>query len=263
MDTDTIGGFPIIDPNCKGCGKPLTIDNAWMADGCPCNTALGVNSMNETRWRLLMELQQTQSRQLQNGDYVAWCRYTATTIITCDSDAENAFRVYRRTDDPDTMAKFCRMSDCLDNIRKILDVSDYASRLNRLQAIRDLINFDLPDTPNSLIPTLQAELDECRTYHEPRIAELERLALECQHRNADLCIVIGDIEQCRCMEGDSIAVLCDNPEAETAETQAVVEACGDYTGYEPQRFYGRTWSEALHEAANCARRHYSDNDEHE
>lgn len=61
---DVIGGFPVIDPNCQGCGKPLSVENAWMTDGCPCNTQLGVNSMNETRWRLLMELQQRQSHEL-------------------------------------------------------------------------------------------------------------------------------------------------------------------------------------------------------
>lgn len=65
MDADVIGGFPYADPNCKGCGAPLTLENAWMADGCPCNTALGVNSMNETRWRLLMQLQQQQSRRIE------------------------------------------------------------------------------------------------------------------------------------------------------------------------------------------------------
>lgn len=65
MKCDVIGGFDVVDPNCLGCGKPLTIENAWMTDGCPCNTPLGVNSMNETRWRLLMELQQQQSRELE------------------------------------------------------------------------------------------------------------------------------------------------------------------------------------------------------
>lgn len=58
METDIIGGFPYADPYCKGCGKPLTLEHAWMTDGCPCNHVLGVNSMNETRWRLLMLLQQ-------------------------------------------------------------------------------------------------------------------------------------------------------------------------------------------------------------
>ena len=62
FETDTIGGFPIVSANCLGCGKPLLVENAWMTDGCPCNTTLGVNSMNETRWRLLMDLQQRQSR---------------------------------------------------------------------------------------------------------------------------------------------------------------------------------------------------------
>ena len=32
-----------------------------------------------------------------DDDYVAWCRYAKRTIVTCDSDAEGAFRVYRRS----------------------------------------------------------------------------------------------------------------------------------------------------------------------
>ncbi len=64
---DIIGGFPQVDPNCKGCGKPLTVANAWMTDGCPCNTNLGINSQNETRWRLLMELQQQQARSIERA----------------------------------------------------------------------------------------------------------------------------------------------------------------------------------------------------
>lgn len=78
-DVDTIGGFPFADPNCKGCGQPLTVENAWITDGCPCNTELGVNSMNETRWRLLMELQQKQARRVElyrkhdMGHLFCWC----------------------------------------------------------------------------------------------------------------------------------------------------------------------------------------------
>lgn len=64
LTTDTIGGFPIVSPDCLGCGKPLLLENAWSTDGCLCNSPLGVNSMNETRWRLLMQLQQDQSRAL-------------------------------------------------------------------------------------------------------------------------------------------------------------------------------------------------------
>jgi hypothetical protein len=164
MQADVIGGFEVVRPDCRGCGSALTVENAWMTDGCPCNSPLGVNSMNETRWRLLMELQQRQAR----------------------------------------------------------------------------------------------ELEECQKYHAPRIAELERLNIEAQNRIGDVLVVIGDIEQCRCVEGDSITILCDNPEADDANKQSAVEASGDYTGYEPQRFYGRTWEAALHEAANAARRHYSE-----
>lgn len=53
------------NPNCCGCGKPLEIDNAWMEDGCPCNTPRGVNDLNKTRWRLLHDLQQAQSRHAE------------------------------------------------------------------------------------------------------------------------------------------------------------------------------------------------------
>ncbi len=66
IDADVIGGFPFSDPNCKGCGKELAIENAWMTDGCPCNHVLGINSMNETRWRLLMRLQQLQSFKIES-----------------------------------------------------------------------------------------------------------------------------------------------------------------------------------------------------
>lgn len=67
MNADYIGNFPKVDPNCAGCGKPLVIENAWMTDGCPCNTPLGVNNDNETRWRLLMQLQQQQSFGLSDA----------------------------------------------------------------------------------------------------------------------------------------------------------------------------------------------------
>lgn len=64
-ESDVIGGFFIAETACRGCGSPLLLENAWMTDGCPCNSELGVNSMNETRWRLLMELQQKQARELE------------------------------------------------------------------------------------------------------------------------------------------------------------------------------------------------------
>ena len=65
LDSATIGGFNYANPNCAGCGQPLTLENAWMTDGCPCNTTLGVNSMNQTRCRPLLELQQKQARELE------------------------------------------------------------------------------------------------------------------------------------------------------------------------------------------------------
>jgi hypothetical protein len=93
---------------------------------------------------------------------------------------------------------------------------------------------------------------------QKRIDELERLNLEAQSRNGDLCMLIGHIEQCRAVEGDSVTILCDNPEADSAETQGAVEVCGGYTGYELQRFYGKTWEEAIATAARVAQRHYAE-----
>lgn len=39
-----------------------------------------------------------------------------------------------------------QLSDCLDDVRKILDERTYASRLNQLEAIRAAITMDLPET---------------------------------------------------------------------------------------------------------------------
>jgi hypothetical protein len=53
-----------VSPDCAGCKRPLTIDNAWMTDGCPCNHPAGINDANLTRWHLLHDLQQRQSHEL-------------------------------------------------------------------------------------------------------------------------------------------------------------------------------------------------------
>jgi hypothetical protein len=38
---------------CQGCGKELIRENAWMEDGCPCNSPKGCNRGNQTisDWR--------------------------------------------------------------------------------------------------------------------------------------------------------------------------------------------------------------------
>jgi hypothetical protein len=36
-------------------------------------------------------------------NYVAWCRYTGRSIVTCDSDSDGAFRVYRHADSADRL----------------------------------------------------------------------------------------------------------------------------------------------------------------
>lgn len=59
--TDSICGFPTYKPYCLGCKAPLLLEHAWMSEGCPCNSKAGCNTINGTRWRLLRDLQQQQS----------------------------------------------------------------------------------------------------------------------------------------------------------------------------------------------------------
>lgn len=77
-----IGGFPVVQSICMGCGKTLLLENAWMTDGCPCNSVLGVNSMNETRWLLLMQLQQSQARELIDS-------IRATLLVNFGADSKH------------------------------------------------------------------------------------------------------------------------------------------------------------------------------
>jgi len=60
MTTDT--------PNCAGCGEPLLLKNAWMYDGCPCNSPSGVNDDNLRRWKLLWQLQQQGARRYEQAE---------------------------------------------------------------------------------------------------------------------------------------------------------------------------------------------------
>ena len=93
-----------------------------------------------------------------------------------------------------------------------------------------------------------------------RLAELERLLKASQEREADAIGIIGDIEQIRSVEANSVTILCDNPEADDIEKQSAVEACGDYTGWETVRYHGKDWVEALHKAANASRSSYASED---
>ncbi len=101
---DIIGGFPVATPNCIGCGKPLLRENAWMTDGCPCNSSLGVNSVNETRWRLLMQLQQQQSNEIERlkrpskANIQSACELATTGLQPTPSADNITFMVTLRAD---------------------------------------------------------------------------------------------------------------------------------------------------------------------
>lgn len=46
-------------------------------------------------------------------------------------------------------------------------------------------------------------------------------------------------------EGNSVEVLCDDPEAETRDRQTAVICNCDFTDWHPQRFYGATPLDAI------------------
>lgn len=62
--------------------------------------------------------------------------------------------------------------------------------------------------------------------------------------NAAVAFCIA-LDALRSDEGHSVEILCDNPEADSVDTQCAVDVCGDWTNWEPKRFYGRSPLEAI------------------
>jgi hypothetical protein len=65
--------------------------------------------------------------------------------------------------------------------------------------------------------------------------------------------IIDNINQIRSTEGNSVTIVCDNPDADSVDEQAAVAAIGDFTRWEEKRWYGRTWADALQKAADESR----------
>lgn len=60
--------------------------------------------------------------------------------------------------------------------------------------------------------------------------------------------IVAMINRLRGEEGHSLAILCDNPEAESADSQTGVEVCADWTDWKERRFLARSWGLALRDA---------------
>jgi hypothetical protein len=60
-----------------------------------------------------------------------------------------------------------------------------------------------------------------------------------------------DIDYLRKNEGDSIEIICDNPEAESRDKLTAVDVTGDWTDYSPRRFYGPDPAGATRDAATA------------
>lgn len=69
--------------------------------------------------------------------------------------------------------------------------------------------------------------------------------------------VEGGIVECinilRYEEGDSVTILCDNPDPARAEDNNAIECVGDWTFWRTQRYSGRTLLEALQKAVRAKR----------
>lgn len=59
------------------------------------------------------------------------------------------------------------------------------------------------------------------------------------------------VESLRALEGDTVTLICDNPDFNGQPNNAV-ECCGDWTGWDERRFTGGNILEAL-QAARAAR----------
>jgi hypothetical protein len=57
------------------------------------------------------------------------------------------------------------------------------------------------------------------------------------------------IETLRAEEGDSITILCDDPEATTGKDRMAVECIGNWTNWRTKRYYGDSVNECLRNAA--------------
>ncbi len=56
------------------------------------------------------------------------------------------------------------------------------------------------------------------------------------------------IEQLRADEGDSVTILCDDPEADSRDKRLAVECCGAWTDWRELRFYGESVLQCLAKA---------------
>ena len=66
-------------------------------------------------------------------------------------------------------------------------------------------------------------------------------------------IVKSDIDVLRSGEGESVTILCDNPEAD-ANKRCSIEVIGSWTSWADRRFTGATWMQAVSRAAELKRK---------
>lgn len=60
--------------------------------------------------------------------------------------------------------------------------------------------------------------------------------------------ICGAIEWLRAVEGDSVEILCDNPDPDTRDRQCGVNCNGEWTHWAPEIYYGESVLAALEKA---------------
>lgn len=89
-----------------------------------------------TSLEMIGYIRELERSQVGENDYVAWCRYTYNSeggiqsIVTCDSDAKGAFKVYRAA--PSDFEQLIPLRkagrDALETIQKLVNVLDFRTQ---------------------------------------------------------------------------------------------------------------------------------------
>ena len=67
--------------------------------------------------------------------------------------------------------------------------------------------------------------------------------------------IIDDLNFLRHEEGDTVTILCMNPEADYFSSQTGVDVCGGWTGWKEKRFLASTWGTGVQLAAKAKRKY--------
>jgi hypothetical protein len=100
------------------------------------------------------------------------------------------------------------------------------------------------------------EIDVTRAFARHRLSSEQSTAREVEQLRAQVerardtaempeVAAMRYIEQLRAEEGDSVTILCDDPEAESADRRLAIDCNGAWTDWRERRFYGESVLQCL------------------